>query len=267
VDRLTLHLEPGLRLGRSHIEPEPDIPLDPVTLTVPLFPGAVPTTDQQRLPAVTYFANPYLKSAMANFKLPSNFVHALLWYRDAFTESGYRVQGTNMKREHGVLQSSGLQFQDVANSKVIVSLSFQDLPGGQTHAFYLAAAVTLPPRPSDSYLPTDIRQVRIEYRPWRLAMRDPSLHLVLEERTSIERLIDAINSLTDIAAGGFGGGSESHGQGARLTFVTESGTEVPVSIRPSHRLVRVAASRTLIDTGGVWDLVSQLCDGTPNRLR
>lgn len=256
---IDLTLEPGIRLGHSHIEPEPDIPLDPVTLTVPLFPGAVPTTEQQSMPSVSYPASPYIKSAMANFELPVNRADAESWYRDAFAESSFSLQGTGNTLRHGVLQSSGICFRDAAKSGVTVTLSFQDYGQDHTLVFYLATVIRPPPREAASYLPIDIKRVDIEFRVGNANPGEQNQRRVLEDPETIKALIDTINALTDIAAGWTPGAMDS-GQGAWIVFVPETGADVRVRLRPSHRLVQVGARRALIDTTGVWDVVSRLFD-------
>lgn len=131
MDLVTLHLQPGLCYGRLCVEPEPDIPTEPVILELPLFPGAVPAPGLQEHASISYPASGYLKTATAHFTLCADRPTAEEWYREAFAQYGYHVQGTNRSLQQGVLQSTGIWFAPTENRKIGVVLSFHDLPGDQ----------------------------------------------------------------------------------------------------------------------------------------
>jgi hypothetical protein len=262
-DSVTLRLEPGFQYGRAHIEPAADIPSGPLVLDVPLFPGAVPTSEVQLEHSLSYPATEYLKTAIAAYKVAVDRETASDWYRVAFEERGYMVRGTMESRSHGVFQSAGLWFESRADSKIRVSLSVQDLPLRQTHVLYLATAVTLPASPADSNLPDDIERIIVDYRPWNSGLQDVPRSYVVAEPSAVQSLVRTINSLWDAAPGTILG-ARDNGQGAWMTFVSRAGSEIGVAVKPSHRLVTVGSSRALVDTTGVWAEISRLLGSPPD---
>jgi hypothetical protein len=104
-----LHLAPGLDYGELHREAPPDILPDPVVLALPVSPGAILATGKYRHGLPGYPGNPYLKTATAEFTLPTSSATAKRWYRTAFTAHGYRVKGTGESLSWGEPVSSWVQ--------------------------------------------------------------------------------------------------------------------------------------------------------------
>ena len=90
---LILSLRPGAHspcldgVGRV----PPDITPQPITTTVPLYAGAIASRDPSADAPLGIPAVPYLKTACAEYIIPTDPATADAWYRTAFAQRGYTV--------------------------------------------------------------------------------------------------------------------------------------------------------------------------------
>jgi hypothetical protein len=261
---IRLQLWPGFHYQNLHIEPAEDIPADPVEVAVPLYPGSVVTGREQDRPSLSYEATPYLKSAVGAFLAPAGAEEVERWYRDALRSAGFTYRGSGTATSAGVPVARGLHFERPSAQHIAVHLSFQAVGDLQTHVLYVVTAVTLPPRPVDSYLHGQFEQVQITYVPWTTALSNaeighPRLHRTLTNADQIAGLVHAINTYPEVAGGGAVFGRRSRGEGAWMVFEPDKGSPTVVELRPAHRLVYVGRSRALRDQWStVWKLVERI---------
>jgi hypothetical protein len=257
---LTLRLKPGLRYGRTVALPGPDIPPGAVVIHVPLYPGAVPTTQRLVMPTFDYPATPYLKAAIAEYLLPTDTVTAEEWYRQRFAPCGYTVTGTGESHDAHGHSSTGITFTSRSNANLTVQLSFEDVPHGGTLLLYVAEDVTVPPRPPGSYLPGDIVRVNVTYLLPLLQSGGVQrrLHRTITSPAAIHRLVAALNALSHIVPGRHTCPADN-GQSATLVFVRRNGRTVRVYDEPVCVGVVVGHFPPLIDDHDrVWATITAL---------
>jgi len=181
-------------------------------------------------------------------------------------EWGYREGGHGQMSRHGEIQSMGIQFQSLNHRGLEVQLSFQSVPPSRTHLLYVATAETLPPRPPESYLPTDVKDVEIIYGfPFSGSPRtqEVSQFLVRDEGT-VRELVREINALTNVSAGMSSGGLHRW-ESVTLIFRTRGAREIPAELR-FGRVVIVGESRPLRDQHArVQALATWLAEGRRRR--
>jgi hypothetical protein len=222
--------------------PAPDIPPDPVIIQVPLYPGAATTTRAFQA-SFDYPATPYLKTATVEFLLPADSATVDPWYREHFAACGYERGGTIVSSTG----STGIVFPSKSDPNLVVEVSYQDVPDG-TLVLYVAEDVTLPPRPPDSYLPSNIVRLTMDY----VGDNERHWHLVIRNHAMIHPLVDAINAVSEID-GGVHSCAPVLGE-ATMMFVRRGGSSVRVGAQ-CHQVV-VGTSRPLFDKNlRVWKLI------------
>jgi hypothetical protein len=264
VAPLTLSLQPGLPyLAHVVPKPSPDIPPGPVVIHVPLYPGALPTTQQAGGP-IGAPASPYLKAATATYALPTDAGTATSWYQQQFARCGYRVSAHGQtSTAQGV--STSVEFTSTSNPNLTVQLAFQDTAGGSL-VLYVAEDVTVPPRPPGSYLPRDVVRVNVTYllplpqKPVVIHGRiiQGRLHRAITNPAAIHTLVAAINALRQIVAG-VHTCPAGNGQSATMIFVRRNVRTVQVYDDPYCMGVVVGHYPPLIDEGRrVWNTITAL---------
>lgn len=163
---LLLNLQPGEHAagGAASGPVAPDIPLDPVIITLPLYPRAQPTT-QRVPPGSTPSFGPYEKSASAAYLLPTARQTAIAWYVRAMGSCGYQSGGEGQATGGGTTWNSR-DFTSPTIPNAQIELSFAAAPSGSTGTILVAYAdvLSLPRRPGQSELTQGYRQVDITYR-------------------------------------------------------------------------------------------------------
>jgi hypothetical protein len=243
--------------------PSPDIPPGPVVIHVPLYPGALPTTQQVSGP-IGVRASPYVKAAAAMYALPTDAGTATVWYQEQFAGCGYRVSAHGQESTAQGLATS-VAFTSGSNTNLTVQLAFQDTARGCL-VLYVAEDVTVPPRPPGSYLPRDIVRVNVTYllplpqKPVVIQGRviQGRLHRTITKPAAIHTLVAAINALRQIVAGVHTCPADN-GQAATLIFVRRNGRTVRVYDEPVCVGVVVGRYPPLIDEGRrVWTTITAL---------
>jgi hypothetical protein len=244
------------------------IPPGAVSLRVPLYPGAAPTTAREPMPSTDYPITPYLKVASATFRLPANATAAPGWYQQQFARCGYTQNGGSQSGDRQGNVSTGLRFIARGNPNLQVELSFEAV-AGHTLVLYVAEDITIPPRPAGSYLPADLRQVRITYvlpipQPPATGPQ-PKLYRTVADPIALRPLVRAINALTTIDAGAQMCPADS-GQSATLIFQQRNGRPIRVYDEPTCGGVTVGPYPPLWDLSHVvWNAITSLvyAGGTP----
>ncbi|MBV9282730.1 MAG: hypothetical protein JOZ41_21850, partial [Chloroflexi bacterium] len=259
MSSLTLHLRPGLSYppARIWLAPASDIPSEPVSVEVPLHPDAVPATTHPTRPFFSYPSNPYLKAAVAEYQLALDWNDVATWYREHFEGSGFRFCGSGQSSHHEVQVSRGYQFKSLADPDLEVWVALERAPAGGTLLLYVAQRVTLPPREVESYLPDDVVRVEMAVAVAVTPAAAVVTHRdrVLDDPATIRQLVEAVNSLSRIAAGTVSGPPELR-EGATLVFTRSDGSVRQVAVKPATMGVAVDSFRPLLDDGGrVWNVV------------
>lgn len=257
---LTLTLQPGLHYGKIKVTPAPDIPPGPVIVQAPLYPGATPSSAHIKDPYISYSANPYLETAMTEYQAAAGWNTVAAWYKTAFAACGYQLKSWGQAWVRHRHLSNGFWFYSGSDphQSVLISLSRAGKSG--TLILYLAQDIHLPAREPASYLPSDVVRVKVRYAGIDGEGDLQVLHRTLGDPAKVAELVDAVNSLTDIAAGVRSCAAE-RGQGAQMRFMTASGKTVRVTDDPACWIVKVDHMRPLNDVpGGVWDTLTRVLD-------
>ena len=264
-----------------------DMPPGPVSLRLPLYPGAVPTRETVLTDGFQSPGSNYLKSAWAEEWLPAQSASAAwTWYRGEFAACGYDA-ATSAGYSAVVLPPSGwvtlTVFTSRRNKHVQVQLTLQRDPWtGHLVALYVALDDDIPPRAAGSYLPADVVRARIttSYLPLFAArvqatasatpVPTPPLYYVatvtISDPAALAVLVHAINSLTDVDPGG---ATATFGPdfATTLVFSRRNGQQITVYDQPNPRAgVTVDGYYALQDHSDVvWHAIAALVypHGTP----
>lgn len=288
---LTLHLEAGTRMPPGTYLPnlmQPrDMPPGPVSLRLPLYPGAVPTRETVLTDGFQSPGSNYLKSAWAEEWLPAQSASAAwTWYRGEFAACGYDA-ATSAGYSAVVLPPSGwvtlTVFTSRRNKHVQVQLTLQRDPWtGHLVALYFALDDDIPPRAAGSYLPADVVKARIAtwYYPAVVVGRQATASatpaptpppyyvttVTISDPAALAVLVHAINSLTDIwpAESGCTAGPDF---ATTLVFSRRNGQQITVHDDPNPCAgVIVDGYDALQDPSNVvWNAIAALVypQGTP----
>jgi len=205
VASLTLRMRAGVPSPKGMLPPTPapalaPIPPGAVTIRVPLYPGAVRTTERETMPITGYPETPYLKVASATFRLPAAAGTGEYWYQEEFWRCGYSTAGDGQGDDAGGPVSYGMQFAARGNPDLTVELSFETV-AGHNLVLYVAEEVTTPPRPAGSYLPADLVQVQIAHVLPLATGSKPVVYRTVTDPIALRPLVRAINALTSIDVG------------------------------------------------------------------
>lgn len=143
-----LTLQPGAHWpGANTTQVPSDIPPGPLTVDVPLYPNATPTTQQETIPTFSTPGVLYLKSASATYLTPDHIPAVQAWYLAAFAACGHAFfgSGSSGNRSGQVSQGISESMRQGPNS-IQINLSFQSTSAG-TLILYVATAVTPPAYP------------------------------------------------------------------------------------------------------------------------
>lgn len=261
---LHLTLKPGLSYppGVVLIHPAANSPRSPVSLALPLYPGATPSSTPLVSPDLTYPADRYVHSANAEFALPVSPAVATAWYRTAFAACGY-IESMRGPGETGTtVVSTSAGFTIAGDPRREVVLVFQATPAHGSLALYVATERIYPPRPAASLLPSAVEQVSLDM--WVGLPQIVTDHVIIRRPHIIHRLVRAINALSDLEGGPLL--CPAHDLGARLRFLRPGGGAVDVTIDACSG-VMVGRFGPYTDNGGnVWQTVRWAdirCDLSP----
>lgn len=149
VTPLFLTLQPGQHFpgGTSQSLPS-DIPPGPVSLQLPVYEGAVPTLEREKLPSFTVPGVDYMKSASANYRTPDGIDTVRNWYLATFKACGYTMFDSQTSGYNDVQASQGISFTATQSGMATrVSLSFAASAVGGTLILYVAIVITPPQYP------------------------------------------------------------------------------------------------------------------------
>ncbi|MDB4894221.1 MAG: hypothetical protein JWN15_483 [Firmicutes bacterium] len=247
---VTLSLEPAAAVSGEPVPP--DMPAGKVSVSLPLYPGAMPTDQPFQQPFEMTPASPYLKAARARYVVPGTPATVEAWYRQKLPASGFPESGSGSTGGRGVVAATGVDFVSQQDSSLHVILSFQEGHGGTTLLQYWVTDVAVPARPAESGLPADTVRVEISYRPWQ--PQSPMMTRTITDPATVGRLVQLINGLQRDNRG-VHGCLEDHGQGAVMTFLATSGASKSVEFRPACSSVRVGDVALYDKQLNVWNAV------------
>lgn len=194
----TLH--PGLNPGPQHPVPfvggASDAPKGPFTVSLPVYPGAIPLHPFVGSPFPEYQESPYLQTAGLEYTVPSSFPNLESWFTRAFHACGYLSDG-NWNGDEGPF-SDGLTFESRSNSNLTVEMSFGATPPRGSYIAYGVEEVILPTRPARSYLhgPFVALKMAVQHNTHTYPSHSTVVHQDVGDRAAIRHLVSAINSIT-----------------------------------------------------------------------
>ncbi|HZU13364.1 MAG TPA: hypothetical protein VFB58_11040 [Chloroflexota bacterium] len=273
---VTLTVRPGLHPPQARgpsIQPAPDSPRGPFTVSLPLYPGAVSLASDVAYPYADYPEDPYLQTASAEYHTDDTVGAVKRRIKGAFLGCGWHESGywsTNASPF-----TSGIDVTADANPQLTVEVSFGADPAGGSDLGYGVVDVILPPRPAASYLHGPFVVLHIAFGQTRVTPRGYVTHVrhvTVLDRSTIRRLVAAIDSLRDYRdytaaplACHPGGGGPSTGP-FWLAFIRPNGSVVHAydggagSGQCAFGLA-VNGVRWLQDTGIVWNQLLRLAGG------
>jgi len=149
---LVLTLHPGLPASMQHLPPgiARDIPRAPVSVSVPLYPGARSLAQFVASAIPEYPADPYLQTGVAEYQTADSVDSVQAWYRKAFAACGWRPDGSMTTNASAL--TSGITFAPIDTPNLTMEMTFGDTPSGGAYIAYGAEEITYPARPASSYL-------------------------------------------------------------------------------------------------------------------
>lgn len=269
---LTLALRPGPHppcLGDIGRVP-PDITPQPITTTVPLYAGAIASTDPSADAPLGVPAVPYLKTACAEYVIPTDPATADAWYRTAFVQRGYTV-GASATGSDPSGFTTATSFTPQVATRPTVELGYKAISNGRTLLLYFAYVIAVPPRPAGSYLPPDIARVRVSYHRTVAGSAGPNgpgghdlyITRTIANRAAIAKLVTTINSLHRSDEGVVNCPNERYTEQATMIFDTRSGKHVPVSVSGFCVYTVVVAHYPPLEAGNILALLRSLLHAPP----
>jgi hypothetical protein len=236
----------------------PDMPAVPpqigtTTVTLPLYPSAITTSQEYLMPFEEAPMSWYLRTAKADYIVNMGYVNLDAWYVQHMQDFGYQQFGGG---EVGDMKTSSFgtifkPIQQPQGHSIEVDLSFQDFKG-QTLLEYWVTDVVAPPKPAASLIPGDVTEIDGSMTVYGTKITRDKVHIT--DITEIESLASASNSLHQIISGVF---NEPAVWGtAELIFHTSTGQEIPVNIDTCSVSVNGVG---LYDFGGtVWQALASI---------
>ncbi|GEO26560.1 hypothetical protein AAC03nite_23450 [Alicyclobacillus acidoterrestris] len=274
--------------------PTPPVPpASPVTLTLPFISSLQSST--QAFPEANHDVpvEDYVQTGSAEYTIQAPMDSVEAWYKQAFPTQGYHQVGSGQTGNFKTgTYSESLIFAPTSQQSVdplSVTVSFEPIDNGQTLVDYWVTDVVLPPRPQDTYLPSNISEVDVTVAGSATGSstansaasgnsKENSNHssIRITDATTIQKLVAAINGLTNVAAEGVEGApsgatttavSNAPNQPASildtkatLTFITTTGQQYQVTAEKQGQTVLPVTVQgiPLADNAGtVWTTLEQ----------
>jgi hypothetical protein len=143
---LPLVLTPGAHWpGAGPQEIPDDLPPGTLSVDLPLYPGAIPTDEQEEMPSFTVPGTTYLKSGSVTYHVPGTQAAVLRWYRTALKACGYAHSGSQSSGRAGTVLSQAISVSRTQGStRIDTSISIAAANDGGTLILYVGTA-TVPP--------------------------------------------------------------------------------------------------------------------------
>lgn len=193
-----LHLRPGSDYLGFRVAPAADMPLDPVVLQTPLYPGAKRSQKAIQPPII---GQPYLGNAIktrtVEFVAPASVTAVRAWYWKTFTRCGFTSEAELPRTDGQGHKTWARDFNSPSLSQAFVTLTYEGLNSSSTLVQYRALAVTTPPRPASSFAPFGSAVHITYYVPGRILPRGkPSkpTRITVTNQALIQSLDEAIDS-------------------------------------------------------------------------
>ena len=206
---LKLVLVPGQHWPKSvGVQVPSDLPPGNVTVHLPRYPGAQIATEHQKNPDFTYQADPYLKSASAEYQSSDSGATVTTWYLAAFAACGYKLESSGERSLRGTVESDGFVWIDKqGRDEFWMSLSFARATDGGTLILYVAIDYTPRVYPAPGSIlrvpgtPVTLTITRYSgLNPGFGALR-PLRMVTVHNSSTVARLADEINRLPKVTAG------------------------------------------------------------------
>jgi hypothetical protein len=188
-----LSTQPGSIVGSPFLPGE-------VMATLPVYPGATPTTDFNPgfgppsfpLEQPIYLSrSPGYQSASAQYTTPATAEDILNWYSAELGALGYNHEGQE-EGGNGTITTRSIAFFLPSQPAVSVQVHVYTPGSAKTPVFELLVTYTVPlPKPSAESLPGDVESVKIDYMPGTAN----EVIKTFKDTQSIQSLVNLVNSL------------------------------------------------------------------------
>ncbi|EPZ50922.1 MULTISPECIES: hypothetical protein [Alicyclobacillus] len=270
--------------------PTPPVPpASPVTLTLPFISSLKPST--QAFPDANHSipVEDYVQTGSAEYTIEAPMDSVEAWYKQAFPAQGYHQVGSGQTGNFKTgTYSESLIFAPTSQQSMdplSVTVSFEPIDNGQTLVDYWVSDVVLPPRPQDTYLPSNVSEVDVTVTGSATASaansaasgtsgeNSDNASMKITDATTIQKLVAAINGLTNVASEGVSSGATATAASnapnqpasildtmATLTFITTTGQQYQVTAEKQGQTylpVTVQGIPLEDNAGTVWTTLEQ----------
>lgn len=220
----------------TNIPATADIPAVPpiygVThLALPLYPGAIPTSQKFSMAFAEVPISWYVRTGKAEYVASVDINHLAAWYEQHMQADAFRQTGSGTVGNYKTGESSqGFVFQPLhqpQGHQIEVDISFENLGKGKTLFEYWATDLVIPPRPVTNYLPNDVIEINGNMTVYGSKVTQYKVDIANAKQ--IQSLVTDANSLLHLIQGINPGGPEIWGT-AQLTFHTSTGQAIQVNI-------------------------------------
>lgn len=251
-EQVTLHLKALGKDSKSFPTERPPLPIPPgeLEITLPVYPGALSLAPEYNCGSCAVHGSPYEKCDIVVYQVPTNPESVLNWYQKALTDAGFEERGGRGSGSHS---EDGHAVNEIYRQFTSNKLGDKDLEvwlsarsDGENRSIVrcLADAIDTPQRPADSFLPDDIKSVKItRFYDLRTGPNEPidasddryRQAKIITDPRQISVLVASFNGLPVESRGLHGGDEMTHHW--ELVFSQENGTKIECRYFPSHAAV------------------------------
>lgn len=243
--KLVLSPDPLVKQQLPNVSP----PSTPVIVYLPVYPGATPT---KPVSAISDMGTPMdgdLVDGVLYFKSKDSQTQIKKWYTQQFKKLGYTISGQGQSGKVGNPSSDYFAF--TKNSPPGAPTRSPDIDlgfliqkqNGETMFKLKASYIVVPPRPNDSYLPSDIVKV---------VLTKGKVSKTITDKQWITQVVQAVNSLQVSTPGmSSGGGNAPYGAITTITakFYDKNGSITNATFSLLSATVKVGNSNVELNSG------------------
>ena len=243
--KLVLSPDPLVKQQLPNVSP----PSTPVIVYLPVYPGATPTKPVTAIGDMGTPMDGDLVDGVLYFKSKDSQTQIKKWYTQQFQKLGYTISGQGQSGKVGNPSSDYFSFTKnsppgAPTRSPDISLGFLiQKHNGETMFKLKASYIVVPPRPKDSYLPSDIVKV---------VLTKGKVSKTITDKQWITKVVQAINAL-QVSTPGISGGGTTATSGTITTitakFYDKSGSITNATFSLLSATVKVGNSNVELNSG------------------
>lgn len=243
--KLILSPDPFVKREMPNVAP----PKTPVIVYLPVYPGATPSQPVSTIGDIGTPMNGDLVDGTLYFASKDSQAQITKWYKQQFQKLGYAIGGQGQSGKVGHPTTDFLVFTKNSppgnpTRTPDISLGFLIQRQNDKTIFKLKPYyIVVPPRPKDSYLPTDIVKV---------VLTNGKVTKTITDKQWIDNVVQAINTL-QVATPGINSGGTAVTRGTILTvtaqFYSRTGSMVNATFSFLSATVHIGKSDVMLNAG------------------